>query len=158
MPRKDRSLSWRSASHSSRDVEESAVDANDIDLLDRDRFTQGIPHEWFTWLRTNAPVFHHEEPDGPGFWVVTKHHDVILCNRDAHTFSSAAQYGGVVGLEQREIGEMEAASTGNLMLFMDPPDHTRYRKLVNRGFTPRMIGMLEPHIRELTNGILDKAL
>ena len=37
------------------------------------------------------------------------------------------------------------------MLMMDPPDHTRYRKLVNRGFTPRMIGQLEPHIRELTN-------
>ena len=51
-----------------------------------------------------------------------------------------------------------AAAGGNLMLQMDPPDHTRYRKLVNRGFTPRMIGEMETHIRELTNGILDKAL
>ena len=47
---------------------------------------------------------------------------------------------------------------GQIMLMMDPPDHTRYRKLVNRGFTPRMIGMLEPHIRDLTNNILDEAL
>jgi cholest-4-en-3-one 26-monooxygenase len=49
-------------------------------------------------------------------------------------------------------------AAGRLMLYMDPPDHTRYRKLVNRGFTPRMIGELEPHIRELTNNILDEAL
>ena len=113
------------------------LDASQIDLLDRDRFTQGIPHEWFTWLRNNAPVHHHEEPDGPGFWVITKHADVIACNRDAGTFSSDPSRGGVVGLEEREISEMEQAQEGGkLMLFMDPPDHTRYRKLVNRGFTP----------------------
>jgi cholest-4-en-3-one 26-monooxygenase len=135
------------------------LDANDIDLLDRDRFTEDIPHDWFTWLRQNAPVFHHDEPDGPGFWVISKHADVIVCNRDAGTFSSSAARGGVVGLEEREITEMEAAQAeGNLMLFMDPPDHTRYRKLVNRGFTPRMIGELEPRIRQLTNEILDEAL
>ena len=131
---------------------------DEINLLDRDRFTEGIPHEWFTWLRNNEPVFHHDEPDGPGFWVVTKHADVITCNRDAGTFSSSATRGGVVGLEGREIDQQEAALSGNLMLYMDPPDHTRYRKLVNRGFTPRMISELEPRIRELTNDILDRAL
>ena len=135
------------------------MDANDIDLLDRDRFTVDIPHEWFTWLRENAPVFHHDEPDGPGFWVISKHADVITCNRDAATFSSAAAAGGVVGLEEPESADADAAAVqGNLMLYMDPPDHTRYRKLVNRGFTPRMIGELEPRIRQLTNDILDEAL
>jgi len=39
---------------------------SDIDLLDRDRFTQGIPHEWFTFLRREAPVYWHDEPDGSG--------------------------------------------------------------------------------------------
>jgi len=136
----------------------------DIDLLDRDRFTQDIPHEWFTHLRANAPVYKHPEPDGPGFWVITKHADVIACNRDAGAFSSEQERGGVVGLEEGALGggtEEEAAareSGGRLMLMMDPPDHTRYRKLVNRGFTPRMIGQLEPHIRDLTDEVLDKAV
>lgn len=134
------------------------MDASDIDLLDRDRFTEGVPHEWFTWLRANQPVFRHPEPDGPGFWVITKHADVVACNRDAGSFSSAAQRGGVIGLEERLIDAEAATMQGNLMLFMDPPAHTRYRKLVNRGFTPRMIAMLEPRIRELTNEILDGAL
>ena len=51
--------------------------------------------------------------------------------------------------------DRRSSRRGNLMLTMDPPDHTRYRKLVNRGFTPRMIGALEPHIRELTSKIID---
>jgi len=131
----------------------------EIDLLDRDRFAEGIPHEWFTWLRENHPIYKHTEPDGPGFWVITKHADVIQCNRDAGTFSSAQARGGVVGLEEQGMPQTEAEEAGGrLMLMMDPPDHTRYRKLVNRGFTPRMISQLEPHIRELTNEILDGAL
>jgi cholest-4-en-3-one 26-monooxygenase len=131
----------------------------EIDLLDRDRFTEGIPHEWFTWLRANHPIYKHTEPDGPGFWVITKHADIIQCNRDAGTFSSAQSRGGVVGLEEQSMMQTEAEEAGGrMMLMMDPPDHTRYRKLVNRGFTPRMIGQLEPHIRDLTNSILDEAL
>jgi len=134
------------------------MDASEIDLLDRDVFTEGVPHEWFTWLRANQPVFHHPEPDGPGFWVITKHADIKACSRDAGTFSSAAERGGVIGLEERLMDGEGAVMAGNLLIFMDPPRHTRYRKLVNRGFTPRMIGMLEPRIRELTNAMLDTAL
>jgi cholest-4-en-3-one 26-monooxygenase len=137
----------------------STIDASQIDLLDRDRFTSGVPHEWFTWLRANDPVHHHAEPDGPGFWVITKLDDVVACNRDAATFSSAAARGGVVGLEEKEGGPSAAEEAGGkLMLFMDPPDHTRYRRLVNRGFTPRMISQMEVHIRELTTDILDEVL
>jgi cholest-4-en-3-one 26-monooxygenase len=130
---------------------------DDIDLLSRDVFTEGVPHEWFTYLRANAPVYHHPEPDGPGFWVITKYDDVVTLNRDWETNSSDQDRGGVVGLENLP-GADEFAQGGKLMLTMDPPDHTRYRKLVNKGFTPRMIGALEPHIRELAAGIVDSAV
>ena len=134
------------------------MDIAEIDLLDRDRFTQGIPHEWFTWLRANAPVFHHDEPGGDGFWVITRYDDIVTCNRDAATFSSAQEYGGVVTLEGPMAPLPGTEMAGNMMLFMDPPDHTRYRKLVNRGFTPRMIAALEPHVRDLTVRIIDEAM
>jgi cholest-4-en-3-one 26-monooxygenase len=130
---------------------------SDIDLLDRDRFTQGVPHEWFTFLRREAPVYHHAEPDGPGFWVLTKYDDIVAVGRDAETFSSHQSRGGVVGLEGRQVAE-EFQGGGNLMLTMDPPEHTRYRKLVNRGFTPRQMRMLEPHVRELTTQIIDDVI
>ena len=76
------------------------LDAPEIDLLNLDRFADGVPHDWFTWLRANDPVHHHAEPDGPGFWVITKLEDVITCSRDFATFSSAAALGGVVGLPE----------------------------------------------------------
>lgn len=139
------------------------MELSDIDLLDRDIFTKGVPHEWFTYLRTHAPVYQHPEPDGPGFWVFTKHADVISVGRNAKVFSSAADRGGVVGLEElspeaRAAQEQGAAFLGKMMLYMDPPDHTRYRNTVYHAFRPRIINALEDHIRERTAHILDEAI
>ena len=111
------------------------MELTDIDLLDRDLFTEGVPHEWFTYLRHNAPIYHHSEPNGPGFWVITKYKDVYAVGRDAHTYSSDQDYGGVVGLEELEVQPPDYGDA-KIMLTMDPPQHTRYRKLVNKGFTP----------------------
>ena len=130
------------------------MDLGEIDLLDRDRFTRGVPHEWFTYLRANAPVYKHPEPEGPGFWVITRHADVCAVGKDAREYSSDQERGGVVGLEEVP-GREEFQGAGKLMLTMDPPDHTRYRKLVNKGFTPRMIGQLEPRIRAICERIVD---
>jgi cholest-4-en-3-one 26-monooxygenase len=130
---------------------------SDINLLDRDRFTKGVPHEWFTFLRREAPVYHHPEPNGPGFWVITKYADVVAVGRDGATFSSDQKRGGVVQIEGRPE-DYQFEQGGNLMLTMDAPEHTRYRKLVNRGFTPRQMRQLEPHIRELANRILDDVI
>jgi cholest-4-en-3-one 26-monooxygenase len=132
------------------------MELSDINLLDRDAFTKGVPHEWFTYLRTNHPVFKHAEPDGPGFWVITKYDDVVTVGRDGTTYSSDQKRGGVVVLEEMQMNDFEQG--GNLMLTMDAPEHTRYRKLVNRGFTPRQMRMLEPHIRELTSQIIDDVI
>lgn len=140
------------------------MELTDINLLDPDVFTEGVPHEWFTYLRNDAPVYKHPEPNGPGFWVITKHEDVGIVGRDAKTFSSAAKYGGVVGLEDpptpeaRKELEEAAAIQGNMMLYMDPPEHTLYRKIVHDGFRPRMIWALEQTIRERAAKILDDAI
>ena len=131
---------------------------SDIDLLDRDRFTQGVPHDWFTYLRANAPVYRHPEPDGPGFWVLTKHADVTLVGKDGRTFSSDQSRGGVIMMEEQSATEAADFGDAKLMLMTDPPEHTRKRKLVNHGFTPRMINRMEDHIRELTDELLTTTL
>jgi cholest-4-en-3-one 26-monooxygenase len=138
-----------------------AVQLSDIDLLDRDRFAKGVPHEWFTFLRREAPIYHHPEPDGPGFWVFTKHADVSAVGRDAHRFSSDQARGGVVGLEEVTADQQAANDLqegGNLMLTMDPPPHTRYRRLVNRGFAPRMLAQIEPHVREVADRVVEEGV
>ena len=136
------------------------MDPAEINLLDPDRFVQGVPHEWFDYLRREAPVFHHPEPNGPGFWVFTRYDDVVKLNRDWQTFSSDQKRGGVVGLEElTEVNEVQQNfEEANLMLTMDPHPHTRYRKLVNKGFTPRMINALEEHIRGQAVSIIEGAV
>jgi cholest-4-en-3-one 26-monooxygenase len=132
----------------------------DINLLDRDTFAERMPHDWFAYLRRNAPIYRHPEPDGPGFWVFSRHRDVVALNRDWENYSSAERKGGVVALEGSVESAGAAASNGSgrMMLTMDPPEHTRYRKLVNGGFTPRVIRSLEDHLREASVRIIERAL
>jgi cytochrome P450 len=142
------------------------MDGSSINLLDRDVFMNEVPHQWFSWLRDNAPVYRHREPEGPGFWVISKHEDVVAVNRNASVFSSDQRLGGVIGLEE-SLTNFEVASGSELdnaselpklILTMDPPDHTRYRKLVNKGFAPRMIDRLEPRLRAVATEIVDAAV
>ncbi len=134
------------------------MNLKEIDLLDIDRFTDRVPHEWFTYLRHNAPIYRHPEPNnGPGFWVVTRYADVVEVGRDGATYSSEQSLGGVVALDDVSASQ-QLSNEGRMMLTMDAPDHTRYRSLVNRGFTPRMITKLKPHLQEMVTTIVDRAL
>jgi cholest-4-en-3-one 26-monooxygenase len=122
-----------------------------IDLTDKDIFVHGVPHDWFASLRRDAPVFWHEEEDGPGFWCVTGYDDVVTVNRDNQLFSSSR---GAVFMW--DLPESALEQQRLMMLNMDPPMHTRYRRLVNKGFTPRMVSELETKARERARAILDK--
>ena len=53
-----------------------------VDLTNPATFTEGVPHGWFATLRREAPVFWHEEAEGPGFWVITRHDDVCAASKD----------------------------------------------------------------------------
>jgi cholest-4-en-3-one 26-monooxygenase len=121
-----------------------------IDLVDQDSYAaSGPPHEQLRWLRENSPVYRHEgEPD---FWAVTRYEDVVHISRHSELFSSAKK----LALFD-EVPEEQRAMQRLMMLNQDPPEHTRRRSLVNRGFTPRTIGALEQHIREICDDLLDK--
>jgi cholest-4-en-3-one 26-monooxygenase len=126
------------------------VELQDVDLLDPDVFREGRHHEAFRLLRREDPVHWHDEPDGPGFWNVTRHADLITVNRDHGVFSSAEKGISIPDLEG------DAEMVREMMLYMDPPRHTRYRLLVNKGFTPRMIGLLEAGLRTKARMIVDQ--
>jgi len=53
-----------------------------LNLVDPDLYLEGVPREYFRWLRDNEPVAWHDEPDGPGYWVLTRFDDVVAANRD----------------------------------------------------------------------------
>ena len=124
----------------------------EIDLTDLDAFVPAVPHEWFARMRADGP-FWQDEPGGPGFWNFSRYHDVVLVNKDNSTFSSHERTALI-----HETPDEAIAQQRMMMLNMDPPIHTRYRLLVNKGFTPRMVGQLEDRIREMTNVIIDEAV
>jgi cytochrome P450 len=105
--------------------------------LDRD------PHPVWKRLREESPIYHNPQYD---FFALSRFRDVLEASLDAETFSSAR--GTVLEL-------MDEPFVDPPMIFMDPPRHTSFRKLVSRTFTPRRISELEPRIRELCAGYLD---
>ena len=126
----------------------------EIDLLDMDRFQRLEHHEMFRRLRAEQPVSWHDVPGGQGFWSFVKHADVVEINRDAERFSS--ERAGVTLQDPEDVGGFDMR--GVMMLETDPPRHTRYRLLVNKGFTPRMIGVLEQYLRNRATLIVDNVI
>jgi cytochrome P450 len=123
-----------------------------IDLSDHDAFVEAVPHEAFAALREHDPVHWNPEPDGPGFWAVTRYGDIRAVHRDVGTYSS--EIGGT-SLEDLEPEYIEARKS---MLDMDPPRHDELRGLIARRFTPRAVGVWEEQVRTVTREVLDRAL
>ena len=128
--------------------------ALEIDIYDPDVFVPGVPFDQFKVLRAEAPVYRHPDPEVPaGFWAVTRYEDVVTISRSPEIFSSQAETCLIF-----EMPEEQKIAQRMMMLNMDPPDHTRQRSLVNRGFTPRTIGKLEERIAGVCDEIIDKAV
>jgi cytochrome P450 len=124
-----------------------------IDLLDHDLFADHEPWEVFDELQREAPVYRHPEPDGRGFWALTKYDDVRAVLRDTKTFSS--EVGGAATIEDLPEDVLEARRN---FLEFDPPKHGRYRRLISKNFTPGNVGMYEEWLRELVRHRLDRAV
>jgi cytochrome P450 len=121
-----------------------------VDLSYSGSFASGFPHDFFRWLRKERPVWWHEPtaytPSGIGFWVVSRYDDVVTVFKDAETYSS--ELGGTQIYDGKGMGYQLNQT--------DDPKHRRLRGLVNKGFTPRMIGRLEDDLRQRARRILDQ--
>jgi len=120
--------------------------------LDNDAFAERVPHETFTLMRHEAPVHWYDWEWGNGFWCITRWDDIVAVLKDWRTFSSET---GATALEDLDPDQLEARQS---MLDTDPPEHTRLRAIVNKGFTPRAVAAYEDLLRDLTRVILDRAL
>lgn len=124
-----------------------------IDLIEASSFAAGHPFEQYRWLRDNAPIFWHREPDGPGFWAVTRYADVYNVDRDFQTYSSEPT------IMIRDAPDQEMQFGGyKMMLMMDPPLHTAYRRLIRNEFTADAARRLIPRMRMLACEIVDAVI
>ena len=133
-----------------------------FDFTDPEIYAQRLPTEEFAEVRRSAPIWWNEQPpdvggfgDG-GFWVVSKHRDVREVSLRSDVFSSEAKtvvphFNPTVDVE----GQVKAAKLS--MIMMDDPEHTRLRKIISRGFTPRAIERLRAELSDRAQRIAAEA-
>ena len=135
-----------------------------FDPTDPDLCLAGIPHDQFLELRRTAPVWWVEQaPEaragmngGTGFWALSKHADVSAVSKNSKDFSSL-ENGAIIRFAAdmtREQVEVQSV----MLINQDPPDHTKIRQIISRGFTPRAIGGLHEVLVERANTIVDDAI
>ena len=129
-------------------------------LLLRERWQSGVsynplsaetaqdPYPTYAKLRARDPVHRSRLMNA---WVFTRYADADAILRDHRRFSSDPRKRTAARRQQASLPNVEEPS----MLFLDPPDHTRLRALVNKAFTPRAVAALEPRIREIMTTLLD---
>lgn len=124
-----------------------------IDLLSPGSFDGGQPHNQFAWLRENEPVRWHDEPGGAGFWAVTRHADVWAVDRNFQTYSSEPTI-----MITDPLADAGGFGPYKMMLMMDPPEHTAFRKLIRSEFTEPSARLREGRIQELAKQIVDAVI
>ena len=129
-----------------------AAEGSRPDIYDPDLYVDGPIHEIFAELRRTEPVYWQDMPDQPGYWAVLKHADVAHVARQPRLFSAEQQ--GVV-LEDMPPEQLER--TRNMLLMMDPPRHTAYRKPLADSFKARVIGRMEERVRAICRDIMKEA-
>ena len=132
-----------------------------FDFTDPDLCVQRVPAEELAELRRAAPVWWSHQPrgsggfDDDGYWVVTRHADVLQVSRHSELFSSEAntaliRYAQPVTEESLQMSRL-------ILLNRDPPGHTKLRGIVSRGFTPRAIGSLRQALADRAERIVAAA-
>jgi cholest-4-en-3-one 26-monooxygenase len=133
-----------------------------FDFTDPDLYAHRVPAAEFAELRRAAPVWWNAQPHGSGgfddegFWVVSKHADVVEISRNSDLFGSwentaiirLSPYSGPESIELQRL----------ILLNIDPPHHTKLRSIVSRGFTPRAIGNLKDKLAERATRIVATAI
>lgn len=132
-----------------------------IDLGDFEVYANGIPYDLYAEYRRETPVRWIEEPargyfkGGAGYWAVFRHEDVLAVSRHPEIYSS-----NLGGTTLRDMSARDLEIVRQMMLNMDPPRHSKMRKLVNKAFTPQVVGQLrnsiEAHAREVVDNIVEQ--
>ncbi|SED22943.1 cytochrome P450 [Streptomyces sp. TLI_105] len=114
------------------------------------------PYPAYAWLREHAPVHRTTLPSGVEAWLVTRYADARQALADQRLSKNPAHHDesphakGKTGIP----GERKAELMTHL-LNIDPPDHTRLRRLVSKAFTPRRVAEFAPRVQELTDRLID---
>ena len=136
---------------------------SDFDPTDPDLCQAGVPLEEFAELRRTAPVWWVDQApesragfNGEGFWAISKHADVSAVSKNSKDFSS--QENGAIIRFAPDMTREQVELQGIMLINQDPPDHTKIRQIISRGFTPRSINAQHDVLVQRANNIVDEAI
>jgi cytochrome P450 len=124
----------------------------EIDLTSPDLFRGNAFWPVLAWLRANEPVHRHPEPDGTGFWVLSRYRDIADVYADHQTFSS--RYGMRLDSDPAAV----AAVAQRMLIVSDPPHHTHLKRVLSRSFGPSEMPRIEHLVRQVVREVLDDAV
>jgi cholest-4-en-3-one 26-monooxygenase len=135
-----------------------------FDPTDPDLNQAGVPHDQFLELRKTAPVWWVEQtPEaragmlgGTGFYAVSKHADVAAVSKNSKDFSS--QENGAIIRFAPDMTREQVEMQGIMLINQDPPEQTRTRQIISRGFTPRSINAMHEVLEERASNSVDDAI
>jgi cholest-4-en-3-one 26-monooxygenase len=133
----------------------------DFDFLDATLNLERLPVEELAELRASEPVHWVDVPGGTGgfgdkgYWIVTKHADVKEVSKRSDVFGSSPD--GAIPTWPQAMERSAIDLQKAVLLNMDAPQHTRLRKIISRGFTPRAVGRLEEELRDRARRIAETA-
>lgn len=126
-----------------------------LDVISNEAYRNGPPLETLALMRREAPITRHrgiEQGYPEWFWAITRHADIVEVSRRFQTYSSQAK-GSLMTQDRPDLDD------GSRMLIdLDPPQHTRLRMLVSRGFTPKAMKKLEDHFRDVAVELIEQNL
>ncbi|MEV7044778.1 cytochrome P450 [Amycolatopsis sp. NPDC051061] len=132
-----------------------------FDFTDPDLYAERLPLAEFAELRRTAPVWWNPQKTNTagfgddGYWVVSRHEDVKEVSRDSTLYSSSEKT-AIIRFDE-SMTEDRLNANRLVLLNMDAPQHTKLRKIVSKGFTPRSIAKLEDTLRDRAERIVHEA-
>jgi cytochrome P450 len=115
------------------------------------------PYPAYAWLREHSPVHWTKLPSGVEAWLVTRYADARQALADARLSKNPDHHAeDAHGKSRTGIPGERSANLMTHLLNIDPPDHTRLRRLVSKAFTPRRVAEFGPRVQELTDGLIDR--
>ncbi len=124
-----------------------------VALHDPDEYLTDDVHARLAEMRATEPVQWQDEPNGPGYWAVLLHADIVHVSRHPEVFSSSL--GGMV-LEDSDPEMLEQSR--RMLVVMDPPKHSAYRHPLAPHFSARVVATMEAQVRGLCGALIDDAL
>ena len=136
------------------------MEATITDLINASAYGQnGVPHDLWTHLREESPVYWYAQRGHTPFWAITKHEDIMEVSSQPDIFSSEA--GGIIVLNEAQIQSFLEGGSGSplaqmkTIITMDPPEHRAYRKVASGYFTPKGVTNLDEIVKSSAAAIFD---